>query len=179
MNKQEKNKVIEQLTEKFDNSSIIYFTDASAMTVEQVTKLRRLCFQKGIEMTVVKNTLARIAMERLGEERGFEPIFKALEGPIAIMLTDNASAPAKLIKEFRKDGKKPALKAAYIHTDVYFGEESLDVLIALKSKEQLVGDVIMLLQSPAKNVISALLSGGQTIAGLVKTLEERATSASN
>ena len=174
MNKQEKNLTIEQLQEKFDSNSYIYFTDASAMTVEQVNKLRRLCFQKGIEMTVVKNKLAKKAMERLGEERKFSPVFQALVGPTAIMLTDTANAPAKLIKEFRsKDGKKPALKAAYIDTDVFFGEESLEVLIALKSKEELVGDVLMLLQSPAKNVISALLSGGQTIAGLVKTLQER------
>src|SRR5262245_39037514 len=107
MNKQEKDQAIEQLREKFDNSSYIYFTDASAMTVEQVNKLRRMCFHKGIEMTVVKNTLARKAMERLGEERGFAPVFKALEGPTAIMLTSNANAPAKLIKEFRKDGTKP------------------------------------------------------------------------
>lgn len=174
MNKQEKDQVIEQLREKFDNSSYIYFTDASSMTVEQVNKLRRLCFQQGIEMTVVKNTLAKKAMERLGEERRFSPVFKALEGPTAILLTDTANAPAKLIKEFRKDGTKPALKAAYIDTDVYFGEESLDTLIALKSKNELIGDVLMLLQSPAKNVISALQSGGQTIAGLMKTLEERA-----
>lgn len=174
MNKKEKDQVIEQLREKFDNNSYIYFTDASSMTVEQVNKLRRLCFQQGIEMTVVKNTLAQKAMESLGEERKFAPVYKALAGPTAIMLTDTASAPAKLIKEFRKDGKKPALKAAYIDTDVYFGEESLEALISLKSKNELVGDVLMLLQSPAKNVISALLSGGQTIAGLVKTLEERA-----
>lgn len=175
MNKQEKNQTIEALTEKFDNSSFIYFTDASSMTVAQVNKLRRMCFQKGIEMTVVKNTLARKAMERLGAERGFTPVFKALEGPTAIMLTDTASAPAKLIKEFRKDGSKPALKAAYIDSDIFFGDESIETLIALKSKEQLVGDIIMLLQSPAKNVISALKSGGNTIAGLVKTLEGRAS----
>jgi len=175
MNKQEKDKVIEQLSEKFDNNAYIYFTDASAMTVEQVNKLRRLCFQQGIEMTVVKNKLAKKAMERLGEERGFAPVFAALEGPTAIMLTDSASKPAKLIKEFRKDGTKPRLKAAYIDTDVFFGEESMDVLIALKSKQELVGEIVMLLQSPAKNVISALMSGGQTIAGLVKTLQERAS----
>ncbi len=175
MNKQEKNQVIEQLREKFDNSSFIYFTDASAMTVAQVNKLRRMCFQKGIELTVVKNTLARKAMEGLSEERGFAPVYSALEGPTAIMLTDSASAPAKLIKEFRKDGKKPALKAAYIDTDIFFGDESIETLIALKSKEELVGDIIMLLQSPAKNVISALKSGGSTIAGLLKTLEERAS----
>ena len=175
MNKQEKDQVIEQLRQKFDSSSYIYFTDASSMTVEQVNKLRRLCFQKGIEMTVVKNKLAKKAMEGLAEERGFSPVYKALAGPTAIMLTDNANAPAKLIKEFRKGGTKPALKAAYIDTDVFFGEESLEVLIALKSKAELVGEVIMLLQSPARNVISALQSGGQTIAGLVKTLQERAS----
>ena len=176
MNKQEKDQAIEVLREKFDNNSFIYFTDASGMTVEQVNKLRRLCHQQGIEMSVVKNTLVKKAMEQLGEERRFNTVFKALEGPTAIMLTDNANAPAKLIKEFRKDGTKPALKAAYIDTDVYFGEESLDVLIALKSKDELVGEIIMLLQSPIKNVVSALQSGGQTIAGLVKTLEERASS---
>lgn len=176
MNKTEKDQVIEQLREKFDGSSFIYFTDASSMTVAQVNKLRRMCFQKGIELTVVKNTLARKAMERLSEERGFAQVYKVLEGPTAIMLTDTANAPAKLIKEFRsKDGKRPALKAAYIDSDVFFGDESIDVLIALKSKEELVGDIIMLLQSPAKNVISALKSGGSTIAGLVKTLEERAS----
>src|SRR5688572_17769439 len=100
MNKQEKDQVIEQLRQKFDSSSYIYFTDASSMTVEQVNKLRRLCFQKGIEMTVVKNKLAKKAMEGLAEERGFSPVYKALAGPTAIMLTDNANAPAKLIKEF-------------------------------------------------------------------------------
>ena len=177
MNKQEKDKTIGELREKFDSNSYIYFTDASAMTVEQVNKLRRMCFQKGIEMTVVKNKLARKAMESLGEERGFAPVYKALAGPTAILLTDTANAPAKLMKEFRgKDGKKPVLKAAYIDSDVIFGDENLDMLIALKSKHELIGDIIMLLQSPAKNVISALKSSGSTIAGLVKTLQERASS---
>jgi len=177
MNKQEKDKTIGLLREKFDKSSYIYFTDASSMTVAQVNKLRRMCFQKGIEMTVVKNKLARKAMESLGEERGFTPVFNALAGPTAIMLTDTANAPAKLIKEYRgKDGKKPVLKAAYIDSDVIFGDENLDMLIALKSKNELIGDIIMLLQSPVKNVISALKSSGSTIAGLVKTLQERASS---
>jgi len=174
MNKQEKDQVISDLKEKFSNSSYIYFTDASAMTVAEVNKLRRLCHGKGIKMTVVKNTLARKAMEQLGEERKFSPVFKALEGPTAIMLTDTANLPAKLIKEFRGDGPKPTLKAAYIDSDVFFGEESLEALISLKSKEEIIGDVIMLLQSPAKNVISALQgSAGNKIAGLVKTLETR------
>ena len=173
MNKQEKDQVIEELKEQFDQSQYIYFTDASAMTVEQVNKLRRKCFESGITMTVVKNKLARKAMERLGEERNFAAVFSALEGPTAIMLTNTANAPARLIKDFRGDGTKPALKAAYIDSDVFFGEESLETLATLKSKEELVGDIIMLLQSPAKNVISALKSGGSKIAGIVKTLEER------
>ena len=175
MNKQDKSQVIQELREKFDNSSFIYFTDASSMTVAQVNKLRRMCFQQGIEMTVVKNTLAQKAMESFGEERGFAPVYKALAGPTAIMLTQTANAPARLIKEFRQDGDKPKLKAAYIDSDVFFGDDSLEALASLKSKEELVGDIIMLLQSPAKNVISALKSGGSTIAGLVKTLEERAS----
>lgn len=174
MNKQEKELVIEELKEKFDQSQYIYFTDASSMTVAQVNKLRRMCHQEGIEMKVVKNTLARIAMEQLSEDRKFSAVFSALEGPTAIMLTADAKAPAKLIKEFRKDGTKPALKAAYIDSDVFFGDESLDALIKLKSKQELIGEIILILQSPAKNVVSALQSGGQTIAGLVKTLEERA-----
>lgn len=176
MKKQEKDLAIGVLREKFDNSMYIYFTDASAMTVEQVNKLRRMCYQKGIEMTVVKNKLARKAMESLGEERNFTPVFKALAGPTAIMLTNNASDPARLIKEFRgKDGKRPVLKAAYIDSDVIFGDENLEMLTALKSKNELIGDIVFLLQSPAKNVISALKSGGSTIAGLVKTLQEKAS----
>jgi large subunit ribosomal protein L10 len=173
MNKQEKDQVIEELKEQFDQSQYIYFTDASSMTVEQVNKLRRKCFESGITMTVVKNKLARKAMERLGEERNFAAVFSALAGPTAIMLTNTANAPARLIKDFRGDGTKPVLKAAYIDSDVFFGEESLETLATLKSKEELVGDIIMLLQSPAKNVISALRSGGNKIAGIVKTLEER------
>jgi len=173
MNKQEKDQVIVDLKEKFNNSSYIYFTDASSMTVAEVNKLRRMCFNKGIKMTVVKNKLAKKAMEQLGAERNFTSVFPALAGPTAIMLTDTANLPAKLIKEFRGEGKKPALKAAYIDSDVFFGEESLDALISLKSKNELIGDIVFLLQSPAKNVISALMSGGNTIAGLVKTLEER------
>ncbi len=176
MNKQEKNKVIQELREKFDNNSFIYFTDASAMTVAQVNRLRRMCFQQGVEMSVVKNTLARKAMEGLDEERGFAKVYDALVGPTAIMLSDTANVPARLIKEFRKgDGTKPVLKVAYIDADIFSGDDAIEVLVALKSKEELIGDVLALLQSPAKNVISALKSGGSTIAGLLKTLEERAS----
>ncbi len=175
MNKQEKNQVIQELREKFDNNSFIYFTDASSMTVAQVNRLRRMCFQQGVEMSVVKNTLARKAMEGLGEERGFAKVYDSLVGPTAIMLSDTANLPARLIKEFRKDGVKPVLKVAYIDADIFTGDSAIEVLVALKSKNELIGDVLMLLQSPAKNVISALKSGGNTIAGLVKTLEQRAS----
>lgn len=176
MNKQEKNKVILELREKFDKNSFIYFTDASSMTVAEVNKLRRLCHQQGVEMSVVKNTLARKAMEGLDEERGFAQVYDSLVGPTAIMLSDTANAPARLIKEFRKDdGVRPVLKIAYIDADIFSGDDAIEILVALKSKEELIGDVLTLLQSPAKNVISALQSGGSTIAGLVKTLEERAS----
>jgi large subunit ribosomal protein L10 len=175
MNKQEKNQVIQELREKFDNNSFIYFTDASSMTVAQVNKLRRMCFQQGVEMSVVKNTLARKAMEGLAEERGFAQVYDSLVGPTAIMISDTANVPARLIKEFRKEGDKPVLKVAYIDADIFSGDGAIEVLVALKSREELVGDVLALLQSPAKNVISALKSGGNTIAGLVKTLEERAS----
>ncbi len=175
MNKQEKNQVIQELREKFDNNSFIYFTDASSMTVAQVNKLRRMCYQQGVEMSVVKNTLARKAMEGLDESRGFANVYDALVGPTAIMLSETANVPARLIKEFRKDGKKPVLKLAYIDADIFTGDDAIEVLVGLKSKEELVGEVIALLQSPIKNVISALNSGGQTIAGLVKALEERAS----
>lgn len=176
MNKKEKDQIIQELREKFDNNSFIYFTDASAMTVAQVNKLRRMCHQRGVEMSVVKNTLARKAMEGIDEERGFARVYDALVGPTAIMLSDTANVPAKLIKEFRKDDlEKPKLKVAYIDADIFSGDDAIEVLVALKSKEELIGDVLALLQSPAKNVISALKSGGNTIAGLVKALEERAS----
>lgn len=175
MNKQEKNQVIQELREKFDNNSFIYFTDASSMTVAQVNRLRRMCFQQGVQMSVVKNSLARKAMEGLAEERGFAQVYDSLVGPTAIMLSETANLPARLIKEFRKDGEKPVLKVAYIDADIFLGDNAIEVLVALKSKNELIGDVLALLQSPAKNVISALKSGGNTIAGLLKTLEERAS----
>ena len=133
MNKQEKNQVIQELREKFDNNSFIYFTDASAMTVAQVNKLRRMCHQQGVEMSVVKNTLARKAMEGLDAERGFAKVYDALVGPTAIMLSDTANVPARLIKEFRKDGDKPVLKVAYIDADIFTGDAAIEVLVALKS----------------------------------------------
>ena len=174
MTRAEKTTAIAELKEKFSNSSFFYLTDSSTLTVEQVNKLRGLCFEKGVEMKVVKNTLAIKAMEDAPEEKGYAELYEALKGPTAIMFTDTANVPAKLIEEFRKTSERPLIKAAYIDTAVYIGDEHLKNLTQLKSKEDLIGEIIALLQSPAKNVISALNSGGSTIAGLLKTLEERA-----
>jgi len=174
MTRDQKTVVIDELTQKFKDSSFFYITDSSELNVEQINKFRGLCFEKDIEMCVVKNTLVKKALEAAGgEEAGYGDLYQALAGPTSLMFTSVANTPAKVIKEFRKSFDKPVLKAAYIDASVYLGDDSVDVLAALKSKEELIGDVIMLLQSPAKNVISALKSSGSTIAGLVKTLQER------
>jgi large subunit ribosomal protein L10 len=175
MLKSNKTLLIGELKEKFQNSANFYIADSSTLTVEQINKFRRLCFEKGIEVKVVKNTLAQKAMESLDDSSNFEKLFSVLKGPSTLLISDTANLPAKVIKEFRgKKGERPILKAAYIDTAVFFGDDQLEALANLKSKEELLGEIIGLLQSPAKNVISALKSGGNTIAGLVKALEERA-----
>ena len=174
MTRAEKTTAIAELKEKFSNNSFFYLTDSSTLTVQQVNNLRRLCFDKGVEMKVVKNTLAIKALQDAPEERGFEKLFDSLKGPTAIMFTETANVPAKIIEEFRKEHKRPVLKAAYIDTSVFIGDDQVKALAALKSKEELIGEIIGLLQSPAKTVISSLKSGGSTIMGLLKALEERA-----
>ena len=152
----------------------LYITDASSLTVAKINELRALCFKAGVEMKVVKNTLAIKAMAQDEEERGYAPLYEALKGPTTILFSEIGNAPAKILKEFRgAKGERPILKAAYIDSDIFIGDDQLAILASLKSKEELIGDVITLLQSPAKNVISALKSGGSTIAGIVKTLQER------
>lgn len=173
MNRDQKNQEIQDLKEKFDSATFFYLTDASAMTVADVNKFRRLCFDRGVEMRVVKNTLVRKALET-NEEKGFDQLYDHLHGPTAILFSETGNIPAKLIEEFRKKSPKPVLKAAYIDSAVFVGDDQISILTKLKSKEELVGDIIGLLQSPAKNLISALKSGGATIAGLVKALEDRA-----
>lgn len=173
MTKQEKTAVIEDLREKFEHSDFFYLTDSSTLTVEQINKLRRLCFEKGVEMRVVKNTLARKAMEGISEEKNYAQLFDALHGPTAILFTETANVPARIIQEFRKENDKPTLKAAYIGSSVYYGDDQVDALTKLKSKEELLGELIGLLQSPMSNLLGALKSGGNTIMGLLKTLEER------
>lgn len=174
MKKTDKGILIEELKQKFADNQYFYVTDSSTLTVEEVNKLRGLCYEKGVEMRVVKNTLAKKALESI-EGSNFDDLYGALKGPTTIFFTDTANVPAKLIKEYRGDKEKPALKAAYIDSDVFTGDDQLEVLASLKSKNELIADVVFLLQSPIKNVVSSLNSGGQTIAGLVKALEEKAS----
>tara|TARA_R110002072_G_scaffold24063_3_gene82362 strand:- start:1977 stop:2501 length:525 start_codon:yes stop_codon:yes gene_type:complete len=171
MTKEEKNIQINNLTEVLEGTDVVYLADIAGLDALQTSNLRRLCHKNGIQLNVVKNTLLRKAMERSG--KGFDELFPVLKGNTSILVSDTGNAPAKLIKEFRKKSKKPLLKGAFVEESVYLGDEQLDALVSLKSKEELIGDVIALLQSPAKNVISALQSGKNTIGGLIKALEER------
>ncbi len=173
MTKAQKTALIADLKQKFSESSFFYITDSSTLTVEQVNKLRGLCYEKGVEMKVVKNTLVLKALEENAEEKNYTPLFDSLKGPTAIMFAETGNVPAKVIKEFRETSERPVLKAAYIDSDVFIGDDQIDALANLKSKEDLVAEIIMLLQSPVKNVLGSLQSGGNTIAGLVKALQER------
>ncbi|MFN3528760.1 MAG: 50S ribosomal protein L10 [Bacteroidia bacterium] len=172
MTREEKAQIIEDLAEKLSQSPYFYLTDSSNLTVENINKFRRLCFQKGVEFRVVKNTLLQKAMERV-DATVYEGLYGSLKGSTSIMFAEQGNVPAKLLKEFRKSFDKPVLKAAFIDSAIYTGDDQIDALVAVKSKFELIGDVIALLQSPAKNVVSALQSGGGTLAGLVKTLQER------
>ena len=174
MNKDQKNEVIEALKEKFNQYNNFYITNTDALTVAQVGKLRRICFNKNVEMKVAKNTLIRKALESIDAEK-FSGVYDSLHGVTALMFSENAKEPALIISSFRTDSKteKPVLKAAYIDSDVFVGNDQLDTLKTLKSKQDLIGEIIGLLQSPAKNVISGLNAGGK-LASLVKALEERA-----
>jgi large subunit ribosomal protein L10 len=171
MRKEEKNQIIDSITEKLNNNPNFYLTDISSLTVFKTNSLRKSCYNKGVELVSVKNTLLRKAMENTG--RDYSGMFDTLKGSTAIMFAEGANVPAKLIKEFRRTSDKPVLKAAFIEESIYIGDNLLDTLVSLKSKNELIGDIIGLLQSPAKNVISALKSGGNTIAGIVKTLQDR------
>ncbi len=171
MKREEKDQIINALTEKLESYNSFYIADTSHLTVEATSKLRRMCFNKGISMQVAKNTLIRKAMEK--SANSYDELYEVLKGTSAIMFSESQKAPAAVIKEFRKSGERPVLKAAYIDTAVFIGDNQLDMLTKIKTKEELVGDIIGLLQSPAKNVISALQSSGGKLAGIVKTLSER------
>jgi large subunit ribosomal protein L10 len=171
MNKEEKYDLVLALTEQMKEYGNFYITDTSDLTVAKVNNIRRQCFENDITMLVAKNSLIEKAME--ASEGDYSSIYDVLKGSSTILFSKSATAPAKLIKKLRKAGDKPLLKAAYIDSAIFIGDNQLDTLIKLKSKEQLIGEVIGLLQSPAKNVISALQSGGNILAGVVKTLQER------
>lgn len=171
MKKEEKQDVVLALAEQIKEYGNFYITDTADLSVVKVNAIRRKCFESDIKMQVAKNTLIRKAME--AADGDFSEMFDILKGSSSIMFSKTANAPAKLIKQLRKQGKKPVLKAAYIDSSVYIGDDQLDALVNLKSREELVADIIALLQSPAKNVISGLQSGGNKLAGIVKTLQER------
>jgi large subunit ribosomal protein L10 len=176
MTREEKGQIIEELAEKFANNAHFYITDATGFTVAQVNSFRRLCYKSNVEYRVYKNTLIRKALEKQ-EGTDFSPLFKALHGFSGVIFSKEVgNAPAKVIEEFRKKVQgKPVLKGASVESSLFVGDEHLKTLVELKSKNELIGDVIAALQAPAKNVISALQSGKHTVAGLVKALEERAS----
>jgi large subunit ribosomal protein L10 len=161
----------EEMTVQLADNANIYLTDISGLDAATTSRLRRACFKSNIKLAVVKNTLLEKAME--ASDRDFGDLNTTLKGNTSVMYSETANAPAKVIKEFRKKSEKPLLKGAFIEETVYIGDDLLDALVDIKSREELVGEIIGLLQSPAKNVISALKSSGGTIAGIVKTLSER------
>lgn len=173
MRKEEKTQIIESLAAQLDKTPNFYLADISNIDAELTAKLRRACFEKQIKLVVVKNTLLRKALEKKALPDS-ELLFPVLEGPSAVMFTEAANAPAKLIKEFGKQYGKPILKGALVQECAYVGENQLDALVSIKSREELIGDIIGLLQSPINNVISALQSNaGGKVAGIVKTLSEK------
>ncbi|MCD8072724.1 MAG: 50S ribosomal protein L10 [Alistipes sp.] len=173
MTREEKTQIINSIADKLREYPHFYLVDTSSLNAENTAKLRRMCFEKEIKLMVVKNTLLGKALEQVGGDH-VEEISGVLTGATAVMFSSVNKAPAVLIEDFRKSSDKPVLKAAYVEESVYIGDEQLKTLTAIKSKEELVGDIISLLQSPAKNVISALqASAGGKVAGLVKALEER------
>ena len=170
MKKEDKGIVISQLTETVKEYPNFYLTDIEALNAEKTSKLRRECFKADIKLMVVKNTLLHKALESLEED--FSPLYGSLKGTTAVMFSNVANAPAKLIKDKAKNGI-PGLKAAYAEESFYVGADQLDALVSIKSKNEVIADIVALLQSPAKNVISALQSGGNTLHGVLKTLGER------
>jgi len=171
MTREEKLQVIENITAQLSENTTIYLADISGLDAGTTSNLRRACFKAGVRLSVVKNTLLSKAME--SSDKDFGELSEVLIGNTSLMFSETGNAPAKVIKEFRKKSDKPLLKGAYIEEAIYVGDEQLETLVNIKSKEEVIGDIIGLLQSPAKNVISALKNGGGTLAGIIKTLSER------
>jgi large subunit ribosomal protein L10 len=171
MTKEQKVQEIQDLTDKLSSVKNLYLTDIAGLDAVQTTALRRACFNSNIKLSVVKNTLLEKAME--ASDKDFGNLKEVLKGNTSLMFSDVGNTPAKLIKNFRKKSEKSLLKGAYIEEAIYIGDDQIDVLESIKSKEELIGEVITLLQSPAKNVISSLQSGRSNISGILKTLSER------
>ena len=171
MTKEQKVQEIQDLTERLSSVKNLYLTDIAGLNAVQTTALRRACFNSNIKLSVVKNTLLAKAME--ASDKDFGNLKEVLKGNTSLMFSDVGNTPAKLIKNFRKKSEIPLLKGAYIEEAIYIGDDQIDVLESIKSKEELIGEVITLLQSHVKNVISALQSGGPNISGILKTLSER------
>ena len=171
MTKEQKVQEIQDLTDRLSSVRNLYLTDIAGLDAVQTTALRRACFNSNIKLSVVKNTLLEKAME--ASDKDFGNLKEVLKGNTSLMFSDVGNTPAKLIKNFRKKSEKPLLKGAYIEEAIYIGDDQIDVLESIKSKEELIGEVITLLQSPTKNIISALQSGRSNISGILKTLSER------
>ena len=171
MRREEKEVIIDNLAQRLDETKHFYLTDISALDAEQTSNLRRKCFEKDISLLVVKNTLLRQAMEK--SEGDFNDLYDVLKDSTSIMFCETGNIPAKLIKEFRKTMEKPLLKAAFVEESIYIGDDQLDALSNIKSKDELLGDLLMLLQSPATNLVSALASSSSKMAGALKTLSEK------
>lgn len=171
MTREEKSQVIEALTAELGQSSNFYLTDLSGLNAVMTSNLRRACFKANVKLSVVKNTLLEKAME--ASEKDFGELPSTLKGNTSVMYSETGNAPAKVIKAFRKKSEKPFLKGAYIEEAIYIGDDQLDLLVDIKSKEELIGEIIGLLQSPAKNVVSALQSSGGKLSGIIKTLSQK------
>ena len=171
MTKQEKAQVIEDLTATLAEVKNLYLADIAGLNASESTALRRACFKANIKLAVVKNTLLAKAME--ASDKDFGELQDTLKGNTSMMISESGNAPAKVIKDFRKKSEKPILKGAFIEEAIYIGDDMIDALVSIKSKEELIGDIITLLQSPAKNVVSGLQSAGSNLSGILKTLSER------
>ena len=171
MTREQKSQVIEELTADLASNANIYLTDISGLNAGNTSDLRRACFKANVKLAVVKNTLLEKAMA--ASEKDFGDLPSILKGNTSLMYSETGNAPAKVIKAFRKKSDRPLLKGAFIEEAIYIGDDQLDALVDIKSREELIGDIVGLLQSPAKNVISALKSGGGKLAGIIKTLSEK------
>jgi large subunit ribosomal protein L10 len=171
MKSSEKATIIDSLVEQINSSNHFYLTDISELNAADTSNLRRACFKQNVKLVVVKNTLLRKALEK--SDKQADELYDILKGSTSVMFTEQGNVPAKLIKEFRRKRPKPLLKGAYVEESVYIGDDQLDALIAVKSKNELIADLVALLQSPVKTVLSQLQSGGNIIHGVLKTLEER------